>query len=197
MFNYRISALYRKWPLLVWLVVGAPLFTMPLHLNSAPTLDEYKIKVALIYKLSKFIVWPDHSTNNTGDKFNICLLGEDDFGVALDALAGRKATGRSIQVRRFSQSESISTDCKILFISESKRTFLTPILTSLGRQSILTLSDMEGFAQQGGMIQFTRGKRRIGFKINLASVRQSNIKIAAALLDLATIVGPDKPRVVR
>lgn len=177
-------------PCCLWLLLAV---LLSMQLFAAPPTEEYKLKAALIYKLSKFVEWPDLAATSRARTFGICLLGEDAFGSALDALKGRKAAGQTIRVRRFSQSESIDSGCQVLFISESKQAFLGSILQKLQDQPILTLGDTKGFAEQGGIIQFTRGRRRIGFKINLQSARRSGLKIAAPLLELATLVGsPDK-----
>ncbi|MCU7878979.1 MAG: YfiR family protein, partial [Candidatus Thiodiazotropha sp. (ex Lucinoma borealis)] len=98
-------------------------------------------------------------------------------------------TRSKTHLHRLSQSDAVDTRCQIVFISESKHAFIKPILQSLQNRPILTLSDMANFAEQGGILQFTAGKKRIGFLINLKSAKQSNLTIAAPLLDLATVVG--------
>jgi len=170
---------------LLWVV----LLCAPWWLSAAtPPSAEYKLKAALIYKLSKFVEWPSLHVTGPGMEFRICLLGRDDFGSALDALSGRRTAGLPIAIRRFSQSESIGNDCHMLFISDSKQPFMRSILRSLAQRPILTVGDSEHFARNGGMIQFTREDKRLGFKINLEQARASHLKIAAPLLELATIV---------
>ncbi len=170
----------------LWLLLAL----LPVHLLAAPPAGEYKLKAALIYKLSKFIEWPGPEGASGNGTFGICVLGEDPFGKALDALVARKTGGRPIRIHRFAQSEAIDRRCRIVFISKTKRAFLRPILHRLRQLPILTLGDMGEFAQQGGIMQFTRGKKSIGFKINLESARQAGLEIAAPLLELATIVEP-------
>lgn len=159
----------------------------PLQLYAAPAPEEYKLKAALIYKLTKFIDWPAESAANI-QSFGICLLGEDYFGDALESLENRKVNDKSIRVYQHTQSEAIDERCQIVFISDSKQTFIKPILQSLLERPILTLGDMDDFAASGGILQFTRGKKRIGFLINLESAKKSKLSIAAPLLDLATVV---------
>lgn len=174
----------------LWLLLAL----LPVQLcAAAPPTAEYKLKAALIYKLSKFVEWPDPLEAGQNGAFGICVLGEDPFGKALDALEARKTGGQPIRVYRFAQSEALDRRCRVVFISESKRPFLRPILQKLRRLPILSLSDMSGFAEQGGIMQFARGKKQIGFKINLQSARQAGLEIAAPLLELATIVkSPDR-----
>ena len=163
---------------------------MPLH--SATVIAqtaEYKLKAALIYKLTKFVEWPLTESDAKERSFGICLLGRDDFGTALDALAEREVQGRRINIRRFAQSEAVEVEnCQLLFISESKLAFMQSILDSFRRQPVLTISDAKQFADKGGMIQFSSGDKRIGFMINLERAVDSGLIIAAPLLELATIV---------
>ncbi len=155
-------------------------------------LSEYKLKAALLYKLTHFVEWPVMASSPKSNRFNICLLGRDDFGNALDSLSTRKVNGLSIAIYRFSYSTGIDKQCQLLFISDSKQAFLSSIIQTLGKQPVLTISDARDFAEQGGMIQFVSEKKRIGFRINLRKARAANLKIAAPLLELATIISTRK-----
>ncbi len=148
--------------------------------------SEYKLKAALIYKLTRFVEWPENMPRRSD--FGICILGRDDFGSAVDALESRQVGGLPIRIRRLVQSEAVDEHCQILFVSESKRPFLRSILASLEGRPILTIGDVEGFAHKGGMIEFIRGRKRIGFRINLRQATRAGLKLSAPLLELSTIV---------
>lgn len=160
--------------------------------DKAPS--EYKLKAALLYKLTHFVEWPVETSSRESNHFNICLLGRDDFGSALDSLSTRKVNGLPIAIYRFSHSTGIDKQCQLLFISDSKQAFLSSIIQSLGRQSVLTISDARKFAEYGGMIQFVSKQKHIGFKINLKKAQTAGLKIAAPLLELATIISTGKHR---
>jgi hypothetical protein len=166
--------------------------SFPAQIIAAPPTEEYKLKAALIYKLSKFVVWPDLAVTGDNGSFGICVLGEDPFGTAIDALEDRKTSGRSIRIHRFAQSEAVDRRCRILFVSESKRPFLRPILEKLRRLPILTVGDMNSFAYEGGMMQFTRRGNHSEFRINPQSAKQSGLEIAAPLLEIAEVVNTSK-----
>lgn len=156
---------------------------------AGPVSAEYKLKAALIYKLTRFVEWPMTIGSKPRNSFGICLLGRDDFGSELDVLENRMVDHRPIFIHRFNQSGSIGMQCQLVFISGSKQAFLGPILDSFGKQPILTIGDSAGFAEKGGMIQLTRDGKRIGFNINLQRTNDSGLRIAAPLLELAIIVG--------
>jgi len=164
------------------------LVLLPLQSLAASPTGEYKLKAALIYRLSKFVEWPNTTETDRPLSFDICVLGTDYFGPSLDALEEKTITGLPIKIRRFSQSVSIDSNCRVLFISKSKQAFLQAIIKKLQTRAVLTLGDSKDFAEQGGMIQFTYVDKRIGFKINLDRAKGAELKIAAPLLELATIV---------
>ncbi len=149
---------------------------------------EYKLKAALIYKLTGFVEWPERINTSDTDKFGICVLGRDDFGNSLDGLEGRVVGDYPITIKRFAQSSSINSECQIVFISESKKAYLTEISKALLQYPILTIGDSENFAEKGGMLQFTEGDKRIGFKVNLVNAKLAGLKIAAPFLKICTVV---------
>lgn len=149
---------------------------------------EYKLKAALLYKLTKFVKWSAKDSDATQQTFGLCLLGEDYFGSSLDALEGLKVAEKTIIVRRLKQSREIESQCNLVFISDSKKAFLRSILKTFEGKPILSVGDVNGFAEQGGIIEFTSGKR-IGFKINIEQSKSCGLQIAAPLLQLSTIAG--------
>tara|TARA_R110001583_G_scaffold195470_1_gene374008 strand:- start:3753 stop:4352 length:600 start_codon:yes stop_codon:yes gene_type:complete len=150
---------------------------------------EYKLKAALLYKLTRFVTWPEQEVKT--NSFAICVLGENVFGDALEPLRKREVKGHPIQIFYFSQSEDINKACQLIFISDSKKAFIRQIIQRLNSEATLTLSDSSEFAVNGGMIEFVQGERNIGFKINSAKAKQAGLSIAAPLLELAEIVGID------
>jgi hypothetical protein len=62
------------------------------------------------------------------------------------------------------------------------------VLDSLQGRSVLTVSDGERFASQGGMIGFVTEQNRIRLRINLEAARAANLTISSKLLRPARIV---------
>ena len=57
---------------------------------------------------------------------------------------------------------------------------------ALAMKPMLTVSNAEGFADSGGMIEFTRTDNRIGVKINTNAVTAAHLQVEDRLLRLAT-----------
>lgn len=182
------SAPPRHSVLLRCVLVCLALLLLPLQQLGAAPSAEYQLKAALIYKLSKYVTWPGSAFSETSRHFGICVLGEDPFGSALDALEKRRTVNRYIRIYRFARSDDIDQQCQIVFIDASRRAFLQPILQHLRQQPILTASDIHEFAKEGGIMELTRKDKGIGFTINLTRAREAGLEIAAPLLELATIV---------
>jgi hypothetical protein len=160
--------------------------------DAGPASSEYKLKAALIFKLTRFVEWPKQDNQHDDGSFGICILGRDDFGPLLDALRKRYVNNTPISIHRFIQSEGINENCQLVFISDSKRSYLKSIIKALADRPILTIGESKKFAVQGGMIQFVRNENRIGFKINVNHVHSAGLKISAPLLELATIVNDNE-----
>jgi len=181
---------YKSTKLYLNLCLGLTLSLFSFQLNAAePASEEYKIKAALIYKITRFVEWPRQIPPKTTAYFGLCLLGRDDFGRAIDALQGNTIGQKPILIQRFNQSNSINQQCQLVFISDSKQAFLKPILRTAHQHPVLTIGDSPSFAEKGGMIQLSYHNKRIEFKINLNSVKKAGLKIYAPLLEMATIVG--------
>jgi hypothetical protein len=53
---------------------------------------------------------------------------------------------------------------------------------------MLTVSDFQGFADAGGMIEFTRIENKIGVKIDTVAVMAAHLQVQDRLLKLANAV---------
>jgi hypothetical protein len=160
---------------------------------AAATPTEYELKAVFIYKLASYVHWPKQPVSRKF--FVIGILGEDPFGAVLDrVVAGERVAGRPVAVRRLTDA-SAATQCDVLFVSASERPNLRRILDGLGRVPVLTVADMDGFAEEGGMINLTNDERRIRFDINIAALDRAGLKAASQLIALARVVeeAPRRP----
>ena len=151
---------------------------------------EYRIKAAFLYNFATFVQWPAHAFKDARSPLTLCVLGDDPFGAAFDrAIVGKTVAGRKMVVARFEDLQRLAA-CQILFISSSERNRLSKIFSTLKGSSVLTVGDTDGFAHQGGIINFTVEENRIRFEINEHAAERAGLKISSKLLNLAAIV-PD------
>jgi hypothetical protein len=165
---------------------------------SAPLLGvgaaEYEVKAAFLYKFASFVSWPRAS-----DTAPLCIgiLGEDPFGPALDRVVnGRVLNGRSFVVHRFKNAKDIA-GCGILFISSSESRRLEQVFAALDGSSVLTVGDVPGFCEKGGIVNLETRDGRVSLQINVEAAERAHLQLSSKLLSLAAIVrgqaGANKP----
>ncbi len=146
---------------------------------------EYLIKAAFLYNFAKFTDWPASAFATPDMPLTICVIGEDPFGAALDAIDGKEIKGRIVAVRR-PTGETGADSCHVIFISASERPRLAGILGSLRDRPVLTVADMPDFARAGGIINLKTNKEdRIRFDINIGRAQQAGLRMSSKLLSLA------------
>lgn len=157
--------------------------------SGLPTsLPEYQVKAVLIYKITKFIEWPEQSDRDTDSTLNVCVLGEDPFGENLDLIHGKTVRDRVLLIHKFDNLKSAYSGCHVVFISASEAQRVRSILKVLNTRPVLTIGDTEGFAEAGSIVNFINKNNKIRFEINLDASRKAGLKMSSQLLELATIV---------
>jgi hypothetical protein len=153
-----------------------------------PVALEYQIKAVFLFNFAQFVDWPVTAFADGDSPLVIGILGDDPFGHYLDeAVKGEKVNNRPMVIRRFSRVED-AVGCHILFISRSERARLGQILDQLKDRSVLTVGDMDGFSQLGGMIRFAMENNKVRLKINLRAAKAAHLMISSKLLRPAEIV---------
>jgi hypothetical protein len=159
---------------------------------SGQALDEYQVKAAFLYNFAKFVEWPPEAFKTAKDPILVCVLGRNPFGKALEeAIRGKSIAGRAFAYRHVSDAESASA-CQILFVGSEESKHFRSLLESLKPMGILTVGEAQGFAADGGVINFKLDDGHVRFEINVAAAEHEQLHISAKLLSLAQIVRPEK-----
>ncbi len=170
------------------LILAATALLYPLNTTIAAEAPKNKaseetVKTAMLFNIMRFTEWPYNSK-----EIRLCLLGSGDQARALTAINGKEASGRTIQLKPRISPEYMTRECDALFISSTARQQLPHVLKLLKDNPVLTLSDMDQFAEQGGMIDLYRNAGRIAFAINLNAVLNADLMVNSQILKLARIV---------
>lgn len=146
--------------------------------------SKYTLISAYIYNFTQLTTWPSSAVD---DAFTVCVIGQDPFGANLEPIKTRKVNDKRITIKRFSGSESDVRGCNALFVSGSEMRNLKAILTPLKGTPILTMSDISGFSNQGGMVEFKLEDGKIGIWVALSQVRVTGLSISSKLLSLTNM----------
>jgi hypothetical protein len=152
--------------------------------ESPPT--EYQLKAAFLLNFAKFVEWPPAAFAKADSPIVLGILGENPFADVLEqTIQGKKVNNRELEVTKLPSSAG-ATNCHILFIGTSEKARLPEILKGLGRASVLTVGETDGFTDSGGMINFVRQGNKIRFQINEVAAKSVGLKISSKLLSLAS-----------
>jgi len=170
------------------LVCSAVLFPPSPALAQNGDEAEYRVKLAFLYNFAQFIQWPPETFGNSSDPLNICVAGPDPFqGEIEQSLRGRTAGGHPIRITRL-KPEGDPKACQVVFVRASEKKSASKVLSAVKGSSTLTVGECKGFADQGGVINFTLDENKLRFEINLDAATQTRLKISSKLLALAKLV---------
>ena len=145
--------------------------------------EEYEIKAAFIPNFARFTTWPEQDSK-TG-KFVFLIVGNNPFGQAINPINSQEFYGKKAVVK-FAQDWQIpGDDVKVMFISRNMEDELEKILQDIKNRPILTISDIKGFAEAGGMIELLEHDGSIHFIVNIAAIRSSGLAMNYQILQLA------------
>ncbi len=162
---------------------GSPAFA-----QSASSPD---VKAAFILNFAKFIEWPAALLPD-GQPMIVGVIGLPIVADSLTTLArGKTIDGRTIVVKKLVDGDDPKS-MHILFIGESERSRIAPLVERIGNGSVLTVSDAPRFCSLGGIIQLRTDDDRVRFDINLDRAGAAGLVINSKLLALAGSINPPK-----
>jgi hypothetical protein len=151
---------------------------------------EYQIKAAFLFNFAQFVKWPGDSFTSADAPFCIGILGDDPFGSTLEQITrGEAIDNHRLTVVRAQRIEDLKA-CQMIFVSRSEGDHLEQILSQLDSKPILTVSEVNSFAHNGGDIGFYLMDGKVRFEINPQSARRCGLKISSQLLNLGKVVEP-------
>jgi len=164
------------------LVAAAVLCHVP-HAAASASL-EYEVKAAFLLNFTRFVEWPPSAFASPDSPLNICIIGDDPFGRAIDQLVeGEFVNQHRITVERIRTDQPKT--CQELFVGNNGS---IPTAFSAANPAVLTVGEGEDFIRQGGVIAFVIDNRRVRFDINVKAATNVGLKLSSKLLSVARSV---------
>lgn len=140
---------------------------------------ELQLKTAYLFHFAELAQWPNSAP------VTFCLQGNSRLRGYLPLLESQQIDGKAVNVEFIDKADL--NGCSILFLSD-----LGALTTAIAEQArlshILLVSDVEHFAERGGMVQFTLRDNRLKLMVNLSAVKLADIKLSSKLLRMAEII---------
>ncbi|MGP0565363.1 MULTISPECIES: YfiR family protein [unclassified Nitrospina] len=198
---------------MAWLFLSSFLYPSRIIEGQVPEkFDQAKataLKVAYLRYIAEYTTWPSPKLGATGRPIKFCVLGHDIEGMArsIDRLiieSGSSIQGRPVHLEILSLgilpffstntelAESVRS-CHLLYVLPSEKNRWDGLKELISNLPIVTVSEIEGFSEQGGMIQFVLtpvadGTLRYTLHINLKHCQRTGLRLSAKFLNLKQAV---------
>ena len=141
---------------------------------------EDRVKAMWVYTLIPYITWPN------ADKIpTICTRGLDGVHDALLEIKEEKKSDFNIKEIG---TQPINGECQVLYIANSEESNLFGILKQTKGKPILTVSNLLGFAEHDGIIEFIRSGKGVKLRINISTTKQAGLTVNSDLLGVSEVV---------
>ncbi|MFK7731955.1 MAG: YfiR family protein [Pseudomonadales bacterium] len=146
--------------------------------------QERDVKVAIVFKLLRFVEWPAQRLADE-EPLILCVWSGEPYTETFREIEGSTVAGHSLVVQQLDARNAES--CHVLFSSgEISRSVSQWRSISDGR-AILTISDIDNFAAQSGMIHLMMRDQRVVFAVNVEAMESAMLRMSALVLNLAEI----------
>ncbi len=171
---------------------AAAVALLPLLLcaTSSAQLDESQAKAWFLYKVAAFVEWPTGAFKGQAESVAICVMGQTPFEQALGrTVKSKQVEGRGFTVRQAADAKELA-GCHVLFVSAPGLKRFRALRSELSAVTgVLIVGESEGFAGEGGVINFKLVDGRFRVEINVAEARREKLVINSRLLGMADVVG--------
>ncbi len=142
---------------------------------------ENKLKALYLLRLAAFVSWPQDSSQNQSDTFNICIDADEPIQLLLKQIKTTQLKGKSLNIVSLS-SEQRHSLCHLRYISTNSQ-YSFDI-----KSAVLTISSRLGFARDGGMIEFYIAKNKLRMRANLTVIEKAGLTVDPELIPLLKII---------
>ncbi len=200
----------------IFVVLVLALFVVPIVAQAqekSASSREYQVKAAFVYNFIKFVDWPKEKTADSNEPITIGIIGFKDFIKAFEPIIHKKIKDRNISIKYFEgyeklkrsqeddgrqwnqKMEALKTCHVLMFCIYNSGHIENPsrIIKALKGSPTLTVGEMDGFLESGGIINFLMVDKKVRFEVNITAARRAKLKIRSQLLRLAKRVVEEKP----
>jgi len=134
---------------------------------SKSTVDEGQIKSAFLIKILNYVRWPEERSSGVSQ---ICVYADNPFDNFLEKFARLSTLEKKkpVKIKYLTKLDELK-GCHIVYLTLSSKDKLPELLKVAKENSILTVSDIDNFHVNGGMVEFVSKNNRIKLHINYNS----------------------------
>lgn len=202
-----VSNTRRLLQVLVWAAVAAALPARGAVAQNGVDPDTYTaVKAGMILTFARYATWPPAAFDGAGDPVIVAVVGRDPVESALrDIVRDEFVHGRPVRVRRVDpprpsrlgevpdgRAWAAFADrlaaAHVVFLAATEREHQGAIVEAVRDRPVMTISDIEDFAERGGMLGLAVRERHIAFDANPRAIERAGLEVSSKVLRLARIV---------
>ena len=150
-----------------------------------------ELTAAFLFNFVKFTTWPADALRD-GGPIVICVSGNDQVADSLVQLTrDKKAEGHPVVVRRTDLDRPLK-ECHVVYAASLDASGARELVLAVSGHPILTVSDLEDFAEHGGVANFFIDSGRMRFAVNPDAAERARLRISSRLLTLSRVVRDDR-----
>ncbi len=142
---------------------------------------EFKIKAAVLIRLTPFFRWPGLENADTNSPTRIGVLGKNPFGEYLNEQS-RKTTksGHPVQIVYGSKPDQLK-ECQVIFIAQEPAPNWDEIRKAWAGKPVLLVGDQANFIEQGGMVNLLTRQQMPFLQIKRQAIEAAGLKVTGKL----------------
>lgn len=197
--------------LLHLLLLACSVSLLPPRSAAAQSMDPERaaaVKAGVVVNFLRYTTWPEEAFEKADSPIVLTLVGESQIDAALaEAVEGLTIEGRRVELKRVAYplpaEGETQPDAAALaafhealrashadFFGESEAGRIDGLLEAVDGADVLTISEIDTFAEKGGMFRLTVRQRRIAFDANEKAIKETKLQVSSQVLKLARIVVP-------
>jgi hypothetical protein len=169
--------------LLLLAVLATP--TPPSAASQRTGASDIERKGLFIYNFLLFVHWPADAFQDPSEPLRVEIIGRDPFDGSLDRLLADKTLNRRRIVVTHTAVPATAPLPHVVFVSAAEEPRLAKVLATYCRAPVLTVSDLDRFANRGGVIGLVEEDDTLHFAINQEAASEARLQVSAQLFHMA------------
>ena len=149
--------------------------------------EEYAVKAALVFNFARFTEWPEGTFSSQDEPMELVVFGDKDLKSPFQSLDGKKVADHPIVVRWTNRPDEVDS-CHVLFLAGNQRDLWPQVRAAIADHSVLTIGEMNGFLESGGVMNLHLSNNKVRFQVNLDHMRENSLQISSQVLKLASMI---------
>lgn len=143
--------------------------------------SEEKLKAIYLVHISQLTTW---LTQSPADTFTICIRKSEEISKKLKEIENHLVKKRPLKIQYDLSPEKL-LKCDVFYVSYSDLPLFKKYKSELEKHAVLTVSSEENFTENyGGIIGYYVENDKVKMRVNLESMRKTELNISSKLLRL-------------